>query len=123
MKGTAYQENAADEAELALGDELAALDAREQLRADREQLATQQGRAWVFARLERCGVFQDIRGEMPEVYAALGRRREGLELLARCQQHPDLFFQMWSEALKRRRERREYVASTRKQRKAMKKAA
>lgn len=120
---TAYQENAADELELALGEELAAQDARDQLRRDREQLATQQGRAWVFERLERCGVFQDIRGEVADVYGALGRRREGLELLARCQQHPDLFFQMWSEALKRRRERREYVASARKQRKAMKKAA
>jgi hypothetical protein len=114
------QRNAADDDELALAEEFAALEARDQQRRDREQLATREGRQWVWERLERAGLFDQIRGELGEVMVRLGRREEGLELLARVQQHPELFFQMWSEALKRRKQRAEEWDAARKSRRRRK---
>ena len=110
---TPIQTNAVDELELDVAEQLENELAREQSREDREQLGTYAGRKWAFARLERCGVFREIRGPIEDVYVALGRRSEGLELLARCQAHPNLFMQMWQEALKRRKQRRELVDATR----------
>jgi hypothetical protein len=110
----AIQENAADELELDVAEQLQAEFTRARARRDREQLASYAGREFVFGELEDSGVFLDISGPVETVYAALGRRRQGLKLLARCQQHPELFFQMWTEALKRRRDRAEQITSTRK---------
>lgn len=112
-RSAGIQENAADGAELELADQLAGEIARERTKADREQLATYPGRAWVWDRLEGAGIFRSISGPIEQVYQALGRREPGLELLARCQEHPELFFQMWNEALKRRKARAEHIAATR----------
>lgn len=107
------QENAADEQELALAQFLQSELRREQLAEDRQQLSTQEGRAWVWGELERSGIFEDISGPIEQVYAALGRRRHGLALLIRTQQHREQFFQMWGEALKRRSKHAERVAAAR----------
>jgi hypothetical protein len=111
---TPIQQNASDDLELAIAEQLESELAREQFRADREQLSHYEGRAWVWGQIEDAGVFRDISGPLEAVYAALGQRKPGLKLLLRCQAHPDLFMQMWQEALKRRKDRREYVATTRK---------
>lgn len=97
------QRNAADDVELAIADRLEAERRREETRELKTQLASYEGRQFVWGRLERCGVFQDVHGDLETVFRFLGRRAEGLELLTRCQQHPDLFMQMWTEGLKRRR--------------------
>lgn len=112
MRG-AIQENAADAGELELAEQLEGELTRERTREDREQLSSYAGRKVVWGYLEAAGIFRSISGPIETVYQALGRREQGLELLARCQQHPELFFQMWNEALKRRKTRAEHVASTR----------
>jgi hypothetical protein len=109
------QRNAADDVELAVADHLQAERQREESRDLKVQLGSYEGRKFVWSRLERCGVFHDVMGDVETVFRFLGRRSEGLELIAKCQQHPDLFMQMWTEALKRRRQTREASEVTRKE--------
>jgi len=80
---------------------------RDRRRADERQalvghqLATYEGRWFVWEELERHGLFESITVQSSMIYALSGRRDAGLELLAEVQAHPSQFLLMQGEAMKR----------------------
>lgn len=64
----------------------------------RKVLGTYEGRQLLWTLISRMGVFEDIDGSNEWIARALGRRAEGLRLMAECGQHRELFRQMQVEA-------------------------
>jgi hypothetical protein len=67
----------------------------------REQLSTPLGRELIWNELERHGLYEDVTGGVETVYAFLGRRRVGLQLLAEVMRHPRAYLLMQQEAIAR----------------------
>jgi hypothetical protein len=68
-----------------------------------EQLSTPAGRELIWGELQRHGLYDDVAvaGEVGLVYAFIGRRRAGLELLERVMRHPQAYLLMQKEAMAR----------------------
>jgi hypothetical protein len=67
----------------------------------RQQLSTADGRELIWNELAQHGLYEDCSGDVATVYAFLGRRREGLRLLADVMRHPDHYLLMQQEAMQR----------------------
>lgn len=78
----------------------------------RAQLATVEGREFVWGELERHGIYDLVTGAADAVYPFLGRRQAGIELLQELMRdHPTFYLQMQAEAVERvAREQREIAA-------------
>lgn len=79
--------------------------AREKELANRRiVMSTYAGREETWERMQECHVFTPIMTTSPHIFERAGRHDWGLKLLADTQDaDPKLFFQMWQEALDRKK--------------------
>jgi hypothetical protein len=108
----ALQTNAADGEQLGRAKRKVADRLRNRGALVRQQMSTYEGRMFVWEELAAHGIYEDVSGPVEVVYQFVGRRREGLRLLAEVTKHPQFYLQMQSEAMARAdRERRENQAA------------
>lgn len=67
----------------------------------KHQLTTYEGRQFVWRQIELLGVFEDLVGPDAVIRELIGRRREGLRLLAEAGRFDELFNQMFVEGRQR----------------------
>lgn len=67
----------------------------------RAQMATAQGREFLWGVLGACSMFGHIGGSIEDTYRGLGRRDVGLELWGAANRYPELFLLMQNEAIAR----------------------
>lgn len=97
------QTNAADERQIQFARRKAKRDKNRKRSLLKHQLSSADGREFVWNELERHGIYEDIAGPVDIVYARLGRRSAGLQLLGAVMEHPELYLQMQAEAIARKK--------------------
>lgn len=102
MSRRTLNRNAADRVQLDRAEKLLKARARQRFDLLRTQLATYQGREFVWQELERHGIFDLPRGTVEQTFEFLGKREAGIVLYEEISRgHADAFLLMQKEAIAR----------------------